>query len=523
MTAKKAPAKPAPFFTPVTRDVSPIVEPAPLTAKEWSAYQLAIYADMADGEGHTVVQARAGSGKSTTAEEGVRRIPTSAKVLVVAFNKPIAEAMKLRLADLGNVDVSTCHSYGLRQLRRPFGANVDNDKCDILARDMVGHGHAKDDWSPKARRALCRLVSLCKSTLAKLPEQVDALIDAFDIDCNGFLDMTKEDDRKRLVEAALHLLQLCKEETSVVDFDDMVWFPVVHDLSCWQYDFVVVDETQDLNAVQVELILKACKRGGRVVCFGDSRQAIYGFRGASSDAMVHLQKRLGAKELKLTVSYRCARKIVAEAKKIVPDFEAAPHAVDGTIELASYVKMLAEAKPGEFILSRANAPLIGLCWTLLKAGKKVTIKGKDIGAGLLALFAKARKAGAADIAGLIKFVDVWADGERKRLLAKTPPREQAVEAVNDKVECVQALCSGAQSINEVEAKVAAIFSDDSDESKIVLSSTHKAKGLERDKVWLLAWTYGKRINIEEQNLKYVGITRAKRHLVFVDAPESTVG
>jgi superfamily I DNA/RNA helicase len=484
--------------------------------KEWSAYQLAVFADLAEGRGHTVVLARAGSGKSTTIEEGVSRIPPKHKALLVAFNKPIAEELKARLAkrNIQNAEASTCHSYGLRQCRSAFGRGlrIDADKSYRLLDEL----RLAQGWSAAARNALVRAAGLAKATLSESHEAIDVLIDNYQIDANGSVDLGDPQERDDFVHRVSQLVEAAKNDTSCVDFDDMVWFPVVHNLKCWQFDLVLVDETQDLNKCQVELILKACKPHGRIIAVGDDRQSIYAFRGADEDAVSRLIERLDAKVLKLTVSYRCARSIVDTAREIVPDFEPAPNAPDGIVERANYGRIEKDAVPGDFVLSRTNAPLVRLCWHLIRAGKRATIKGRDIGGGLRLLVERAKKAGTKTVPELIAYAETWAQKERTRLLSRKPPRESAAQAVDDKVECIGALCADVPTIDQVLAKIEALFSDESDASRILLSSTHKAKGLEADRVWVLASTYRKRPGTQEDNLWYVATTRAKNHLILVD-------
>jgi superfamily I DNA/RNA helicase len=93
--------------------------------------------------------------------------------------------------------------------------------------------------------------------------------------------------------------------------------------------------------------------------------------------------------------------------------------------------------------------------------------------------------------------------------------EDQLQAIADKASCLRAMCDGAQSLNEVTARIEALFSDDDNGARIVLSTTHKAKGLERDNVYLLRDTYLKRDKVEETNLYYVACTRAKTNLYLV--------
>src|SRR6185369_647491 len=93
-------------FPPKKPDNSHIVKVAP--KRNWSDYQKAIFKDIATGNSHTVVIARAGSGKTSTIVEGFRYLPKGKKTLMVAFNKSIAEELKQRAPSY--VDVMTLHS-----------------------------------------------------------------------------------------------------------------------------------------------------------------------------------------------------------------------------------------------------------------------------------------------------------------------------------------------------------------------------------------------------------------------------
>jgi DNA helicase-2/ATP-dependent DNA helicase PcrA len=171
----------------------------------------------------------------------------------------------------------------------------------------------------------------------------------------------------------------------------------------------------------------------------------------------------------------------------------------------------AEAAPGDFVISRANAPLIGICLGFLAAGKPATIAGRDIGAGLLALVDKSK---ATTIPELLEYVDAWEKAECERLAA----RKRDTQPAMDRAACVEALTEGAASVAEVRARIEALFSDKDDARRIVCTTTHKAKGLERERCWILADTYSA-ASTEENNLWYVAITRAKTELCLIGQRE----
>jgi DNA helicase-2/ATP-dependent DNA helicase PcrA len=343
-------------------------------------------------------------------------------------------------------------------------------------------------------------VSRAKSTLAETEADLDNIVDDLDLD-------VPDDERPLFVERAADILGACYRDTRTCDFDDMIWLAVRHNVRVPTFDFVFVDETQDLNAAQIELAFRAVKRDGRAFAVGDDRQAIYAFRGADEHAVDRVTHKLAARVLPLSITYRCGKAIVALAQAIVPDYEAAPSAPDGLVRQVTDATMRTEATPGDFVISRKNAPLIGLCLGFLAQGKPATIAGRDIGAGLLALVNKSK---ATTIPALLAFVDAWEKAEIDRLTA----RKRDTQVATDKAECITALTEGASTVAEVKARIEALFSDKDDSKRIVCTTTHKAKGLERDRVWVLADTFST-TSTEEDNLWYVAITRAKTELCIL--------
>lgn len=511
--------------------------------RNWSKYQLAVFEDVASGTGHTVVDAVAGSGKTTTIEVAVDYIPRGLRTAFFAFNKDIAKVLTQRLHGKP-VEVSTLHSYGLRCITAALGRlTIDEYRVHGFVEELYGEEIAKlekaisssDDQQESLRmaqrleaiddrcRALVKTVSLCKSCLALDPTAIDSVMDRFSIELPTAGDedddwddedcAAADEDRAKFLQEVLGLLRRCySTEDGKIDFDDMVWLPVVRQLRQRQFDRVFVDEVQDLNAAQIELTLRACRPGGRVMGVGDPRQAIYAFRGADERAFENVRDKLAAKTLELSVCYRCSKAVVAEAKKIVPAIQHGPDAAEGAVLVASRAQMERDAAPGDFVLSRTNAPLVSLCMRFLRAGRRANIQGRDVGASL-ASFVKKSKAKTVD--ALRTHVEEWSKREIARLAAK----KRDTQAVEDRAACLMELTDGASSVADVLAHIDALFADKSDGACIMLSTTHKAKGLERDRVWLLAGTYRPGASTEESNLLYVATTRAKHVLVLVEGFE----
>jgi superfamily I DNA/RNA helicase len=466
--------------------------------RNWSSYQKDIFRDIAKGIGHTVVIARAGSGKTSTIVEGFKYLPKGKKTLMVAFNKAIAEELKQRAPSY--VDVMTLHSLGFRAIKQSFGEVVlENDKAHHLIATLIGDD--RDMW--EVNQSIAKCVSLCKGFLVDTPAKIGDLIDRFGIEIFDY-------SRDKFIELVIKTLGLCKNTKKVVDFDDMIWFPFVYRLNVGKFDVVFVDEAQDLNQAQIAMVLSACKIDGRIIAVGDPAQSIYQFRGADSEAIPNFVHKLSAKTLPLSVTYRCPKKVVELAQEIVPDIVAAEDAKDGTVEDVPVEQILKLVKAGDFVLSRTNAPLVKYCMALLRAGIPANIQGRDVGSNLLYFIKKSK---AKTINAFIDYVNSWREIEVKRLLSEKKDTMVAI----DKSECLLNLCEGTLTIKDLKETIEKLFNDVDDSSKVIFSTTHKAKGLERNRVFILTNTYryGPGVEGEEANLWYVAVTRSKSELYLV--------
>lgn len=212
--------------------------------------------------------------------------------------------------------------------------------------------------------------------------------------------------------------------------------------------------------------------------------------------------------LPLSITYRCAKAITAQAQQWVPEIQCPDTAPEGIVRDATENDILRDAAPGDFILSRVNAPLVRLAYSLLRAGKRALIRGRSIGQELAVWL---EKFGAASIPELIKCVETWRVAEIKRLEALDRPTDHIYE----KAELVAELCEGRSSVGDLIAMIERLFSDATPANSILLSSTHRAKGLEAERVWVLSGTYHPERSVEERNLIYVAVTRAKKELIYV--------
>ena len=497
---------------------------------------------------HMIIEARAGTGKTTTLIEGLKivragstnltpsdqqqaiwdclqRSPSNSTACFVAFNKSIATELQNRVPS--GCTAMTMHSMGFKAIQQTFGRlrvnkyRMPDIICGLTGRDL--RELRKHDMD--LLKATESLVGLCKMNLVEpTSENLWELASYYDVDLNG--------QSGRIFSLVPSVLEQCKNVTAdrCIDFNDMIWLTVALDLAVARYDILLVDECQDLNRCQQQLALKA---GRRLVLCGDPKQAIYGFAGADAESMNRMQAILessdrGCLHFPLTVTRRCSKAVVAKAQEIVPDFEAWKDNPEGKIGEASFTgktknqpNYMEQVEDGDMVLCRVNAPLVSQCFRFLKEGRKANIQGRDVGQGLINTINKMK---ALDIPDLTGKLSDWLHLETVKETKKRNPNENKLIALKDRVNCINCFMEGCVTVTEVTEKIEAVFTDDRESPGVKLSSIHKAKGLEANKVFLLL---GKDASIphpmaksdwaraQELNILYVGITRAREMLVYV--------
>jgi superfamily I DNA/RNA helicase len=459
---------------------------------KFSSYQEEIFKAFENHEGHFAIIARAGSGKSTTLVEGSKRRKKNRKTLFVAFNKTIQTEMSKKLTD--GVECLTLHSFGLRIVKKRFpGVVIDDNKSFNIIRKIVGGKNFNVFIEMK------KAVSLCKATISDSPTKVSEIMYNYDIDPG-------EMDRNKFISHVINVMAECKRTTSCIDFDDMVWFPFVHNIPAPKYDDIIVDEAQDLNFSQLLLIKSAAKETSRIIMALDPCQAIYGFRAADYDTVHQMLESLNPLKLSLPISYRCPRSVIRAAQTYVSDIEWHENAPEGLVEELPESALIKNLKAGDVVISRNNADLIKACMQAIKNNIPSHILGKNIGTGLLSII---KKSNASTIPNLLAFARKW----RQEEISKAMESNRPTDSINDNYSCIVSLAEFCSSVSEIKDKIKTLFDDDDDcKTKVTFSTTHKFKGNERDRVHLLRWTYMLGDCQEEKNILYVAITRAKKEL-----------
>jgi DNA helicase-2/ATP-dependent DNA helicase PcrA len=509
-------------------------------------------APQAGAASHLLVEARAGTGKTTTLVEGIRLVmgqaaritpspqqaavwaemekskgKTPEGICFVAFNKSIASELQSRVP--AGCDAMTMHAMGFKAITRTFGygIKVEGGRVYGIIASLIGRD-LKELWKEKANVLTCteKLVGLCKMNLLSIEDltsdDLDTLAAHYDVDLNG--------DRSEVYGLVPQVLARCKEVKTdkMIDFNDMIWLPVVLNLSVKRYSLLLVDEAQDLNRCQQSLAKSA---GARLILCGDPRQAIYGFAGADAESMPRMAEELGAtplgcKTLPLTVTRRCGKAIVEEAKKIVADFDAFETNPDGIVRSMAYDPKSEndyskDVQDGDFVICRVNAPLVSQCFRFLKQGRKANIQGRSIGDGLVKLIKKMKTE---EVVALIPKLEEYFRKEEEKENAKKFPSEAKLISLQDRLDCLMFFCEGYTRTEEVVNRIESIFTDDKKSPGIKLSSIHKSKGLEAHRVFFInhkdapcphPMAESEWQREQEWNLKYVGITRAINELIWV--------
>jgi len=480
--------------------------------KVWSPQQEAIFGRFAEPNGENfAARARAGTGKTTVIIEGVKRAPDQS-IMLCAFNKSIEKELSLRIAGHPRARAKTLHGLGFGIVMRNWNgvqlASRLDDRAASVTEAVTG-GRVPD----AAKKLISKLHTKGREIIphAEIAGDLLDLMYNFDIlpdeylEEMGYTPEVIEDYALKAMEYAAAV-----KPVNGIDFSDMIFLPCRNRWIRPAHHLVVVDEAQDMSPAQLEIALGLSKE--RIVVVGDDRQAIYWFRGIDSNTFHTLVEKIGADILPLTVTYRCPQSVVRMAKLLVPDYEACETNPEGTVRSLARERLVEEADENDFILSRLNAPLVSVAISLLKNGKRARVAGRDIGAGLKALIKKFR---ARSIPDFLSKLDTWEQKQTKRMIKAG--REEKITEIVDKADMLRNLFEEAPNLDFVETRIDALFSDVEGRGVIMCSSVHKAKGLETGRVFTLEESFKSKFGAtqEEDNIRYVAITRAQAELVLV--------
>lgn len=317
----------------------------------------------------------------------------------------------------------------------------------------------------------------------------------------------------------------------IIDYDDQIYISTLAIGAYERFPVVMVDEAQDLSPLNHLQIKKCLALNGRYIVVGDPKQAIYAFRGASSQSMPEIESLLPEGsfiKLPLSVTYRCSKLVVERNVAHAPGFEAHSSCHAGVLVDLRHKETwdLDDVPDNRFaILCRNNAPLLSAAFRIIKSGRGVTMLGRDLGKTLIAFLHKVVGKNSLPLDETVEKIRKWLDKERELLILNG--KESQVASIEDRAMCLLAVAEGSGAMNskEMEQKILDLFEDRS--GLIVLGTGHRAKGLEWDTVvhldpWRIPSKWARDADengypeqlVQENNLKYVIETRAKVNLVL---------
>jgi len=465
--------------------------------------QLRIFKTWKDSLLNIIIDAVAGSGKSTVIYQLIKQ--SEGKFLYLAFNGSIMEAMqnKLERGGLKNGKASTLHSLGLKTLRDSSKrvTTKPTKNYDLIKKFQEEHPDTfkKMKWKTKLKYsfALNNLWDASRQTFESSLEVLKPLM----MDMGNPL--PDEPWVAKLWPLYYEFCQKTYEGKSItVDFIDMIYLPVKFDMKMgFKCKYLAVDEAQDLNFAQHKFIEKIIKDCGieKWIAVGDRRQAIYGFSGSHSDTFSLFEAMGNTVELPLSICYRSTPEIVAEANKVYDVMEAFQ---EPSGDLTEVVTDTFGIRQGAMIICRNTTPLLKLFFRLVSEDHPAYLVGKDISEKLLRVLKPHRY------------------GTMREAMNKLIA-EKDREAIHNLAIVMDHLCHGFTKVQEFELMLKRLFVKK--ENATHLMTIHKSKGLEADTVYILnenlipsKFAVTEEQKKQEQNLKYVARTRAKKKMYYLN-------
>ena len=283
-------------------------------------------------DGPSLVIAGAGSGKTRVLTYKIAYLLSQGmkpwSIMALTFTNKAAREMKERIGKLVGDDLAqhlymgTFHSIFSRILRAEaehigFNNNFtiyDESDSRSLLKAIIKE-MALDDKAYKPAAVHAR-ISMAKNNLVTA--------EAYDSD-PAILEQNKRAKMPAIGKIYVAYVQRCRQ-ANAMDFDDllMLTFQLFRDHEeirqkyAGRFDYILVDEYQDTNHVQMSIVMQLCKEKLRVCAVGDDSQSIYSFRGANIDNILNYQKQLpGTQLFKLEQNYRSTQTIVEAANSLI--------------------------------------------------------------------------------------------------------------------------------------------------------------------------------------------------------------
>lgn len=352
-----------------------------------------------------------------------------------------------------------------------------------------------------------------------------------------------------------------KKKNNFIDYDDMIFYAreilanTIQLDNSYKYDFVQVDEAQDLTVAQFDIIRKIANRNN-IFVVADDDQSIYGFRGAEPACLADFQERAtDCVKYYLNDNYRCAPEIVNFSGKIIAKnrnrFAKTPVSKNrniGKIEIlhlknslcqAKFVFLtVAECKKSKTfgILYRNNSSALSIAAMLINRNIAFYISGGSCALSwdyvnfFIMEYIRNHRMGEKPQTTFTRIIN---NGFRNKCIVKRKIYQQDIEAINTAIDCLYTVCCLCTNLDQVRHLIQEVWNvchtgqnqgDILPNKKIYLTTIHSSKGLEYDSVFVLdmmrdefpgrSSASGKLLE-EERRLFYVAVTRAKLNLYLL--------
>lgn len=283
-------------------------------------------------DGPSLVIAGAGSGKTRVLTYKIAYLLSQGmkpwSIMALTFTNKAAREMKERIGKLVGNDLAqhlymgTFHSIFSRILRAEaehigFNNNFtiydESDSRSLIKAIVKEMGLDDKKYKPAAVHAK---ISMAKNNLMSAA--------AYESDAAIF-EQNKRAQMPEVGKIFMAYVQRCKQ-ANAMDFDDLLTLTyqlfrehedIRHKYAA-RFDYVLVDEYQDTNHVQMSIVMQLCQEKQRVCAVGDDSQSIYSFRGANIDNILNYQRQFqGTRLFKLEQNYRSTQTIVEAANSLI--------------------------------------------------------------------------------------------------------------------------------------------------------------------------------------------------------------
>lgn len=478
---------------------------------------------------NVAVKADAGTGKTTTLKAISANFGFAH--LALAFNATTAREMMDKLPP--QAKPMTFHSFGwnLAKASGLFGSNINKvskfKTANILKDDL---NLSDDDMLQDTRSLIDTMAAHCI-----MPDYLSHL-SAFDFVSRSDIAALAQQFPNADIDAVYGYWRIAIDrlvQKGEINFNEMLIAPVLFNITPrWIKDprnykseipvprTVLVDECQDLSAVQHDLIRRIDP--SRVIAVGDPNQAIYGWRGALTTSFEDIVSLFSCNVLPMTINWRCSRNVIAHANTLVPSITAHDGAPEGLVVDLDDIDLTAYGL-GDAIICRNNAPLVKLGFRYIREHGRIPFMNKGAdgdGSGFgYQIKSRYRKLRGDTVTAKLTDLERWYN---KRVAKQTG---SSADHTTDIYECVKAVLSHRGDLTTID-RMFGLGDDKGKPADVTLSTGHRAKGMEWTNVHFLRsdlipsrrCTTPETIQ-QEQNLKYVIITRAKQNLDISGKPK----